>query len=240
MTSGSTVSAQNTACDHVKKGSQGNSSSKRTSSRSSTISTRRFASRGRVYRATTTEVRRKELASMVREALDTGDEDENEKLEELTSDFEQLTELLKEVLEKSTSQELMDTKAEFEPSAKLMKEVISQRRCQVKWEVFTVLLCQLSHEVDSAEEECEFACTLGQCALVCKHLLQMSQRIRIGSRLAHTRVAFDTLFLFLSSCHEVCCQGHHLSLSFHFFISLSLSISFSFVALFLSLLLLGL
>ena len=46
----------------------------------------------------------------VKEALDTGDEDEKEKLEELTAAFEQLTEWLEKVLGdklKSTSKKLM-------------------------------------------------------------------------------------------------------------------------------------
>ena len=44
-------------------------------------------------------------------------------------------------------------------SAKLMKEFLSQSRCQVNKEVFTVLLCQLSHEVGSVEGECTLVCS---------------------------------------------------------------------------------
>ena len=52
---------------------------------------------------------------MVKEALDTGDEDEKEKLEELTAEFEQLIGWLKGVFGgnvKSTSKELMDNVVE--------------------------------------------------------------------------------------------------------------------------------
>ena len=77
---------------------------------------------------------------------------------DFTTEFEHRTEWLKEVLGdklESTSKELMDTgDAEFESLAKMMEEVFRQSRCQVNWEVFTVLLCQLSHEVDLAEGEC--------------------------------------------------------------------------------------
>ena len=48
---------------------------------------------------------------MTKEAMDTGDEDEKEELEELTTEFEQLAEWLKGVLGdklKSTSKELID------------------------------------------------------------------------------------------------------------------------------------
>ena len=40
----------------------------------------------------------RKLSSRTKEVLDSGDEDEKEKIEELTTEFEQLTEWLKEVL----------------------------------------------------------------------------------------------------------------------------------------------
>ena len=50
-----------------------------------------------VPRATAKEIRRKELTWMIKEVLDIGDEDEQEPLEEPTTEFEQLTEWLKDV-----------------------------------------------------------------------------------------------------------------------------------------------
>ena len=104
---------------------------------------------GRVHRTTAKEVRRKEPASMVKEALDTGDADEKEKVEEPTAESEQLTERLKDVLGhklKSTSKELMDIDVGGQ-----VDEGSFWSRCQVKWEVFAVLPCQVSPEVDLAE-----------------------------------------------------------------------------------------
>ena len=68
--------------------------------------------RGRAHSAMAKEIRRKELTSMTKETLDIGDENEKEKLEELRTTFEQLTEWLKGILGdilKSTSKKLMDT-----------------------------------------------------------------------------------------------------------------------------------
>ena len=62
----------------------------------------------------------------------------------------------------------------------------------MKWEVFTVLLCQLSHEVGSAEGSVTLHghVTLAQYRPVYKHASQMHQLIRVGSRLPQNRVAF--------------------------------------------------
>ena len=117
----------------------------------------RFVPRGRAHRATAKEIRGNGLASMIKEALDTCDEQDG-KIRGLHNRIRTSHQWLKEVLGdklESTSKELMDIgDAEFESSAKLMEEVFRQSRCQVNWEVFTVLLCRLSHEVDSAEREC--------------------------------------------------------------------------------------
>ena len=90
----------------------------------------RFVPRGRAHSATAKEIRGNGLASMIKEALDTCDEQEMEKFVDFTTEFEHRTEWLKEVLGdklESTSKELMDIgDAEFESSAKLMEEVFRQ------------------------------------------------------------------------------------------------------------------
>ena len=86
--------------------------------------------RGRAHRATAKEIRGNGLASMIKEALDTGDEHEVDKLVDFTTEFEHRTEWLKEVLGdklESTSKELLDIDdVEFESSAKLMEKVFRQ------------------------------------------------------------------------------------------------------------------
>ena len=80
----------------------------------------------------------------IEEELNNGDEDEKKKVEETTAELERLTEWLEKVLGgklKSTSKELMPIGVDS----------------RVRTIVFTVLLCQLSHKIDSAEEECSLA-----------------------------------------------------------------------------------
>ena len=103
VTGGRTVTTQNTGGYHVKTSSHAFRSS---SNGSSTRHLRNIGIGGylhvvpcgRVHRAIAKDIRRKELTSMTKEALDTGGEDEMEKFEELTTEFEQLTGWLKEVL----------------------------------------------------------------------------------------------------------------------------------------------
>ena len=115
VTGGKTISTQSTASDHVKTSSR----AVRSSNGNSSSGTRRWRKMGLgdmlyTHRATAKETRRKELTSLIKEALDTGDEDEK-KVEAFTAEFEQPTEWLEVVLGdklKSTSKELMDIGAD--------------------------------------------------------------------------------------------------------------------------------
>ena len=119
-----TVSTQNTAGDHVKTSSRVIRSGSYGICSNSTRSLHNVGlgaiymgiqhvdgseSRGRVHWATAKKSSTERAG--VKEASDTGDEDEKEKVEELTADFGQLTHWFKDVFGdklKSTSKELMD------------------------------------------------------------------------------------------------------------------------------------
>ena len=141
VTGGRTVSAQNTAGDHVKKKitcSQKQRQRQR-QAQHTTIAQDEFGGdlrivpSGRVHRAVARETRRKELTSMTKEALDIGDEDGKKKVKEHTAAIDVQGESRVRTIGQVDEGSLGPT---FES------------------DVFTVLLCHLSHKVDSAEGRC--------------------------------------------------------------------------------------
>ena len=141
VTGGITVSAQNTAGDHVKKKitcSQTQRQRQRQAQHTTIVQNEfggdlRIVPSGRVHRAVARETRRKDLTSMTKEVLDIGDEDGKKKVKEHTAAIDVQGESRVRTIGQVDEGSLGPT---FES------------------DVFTVLLCLLSHKVDSAEGRC--------------------------------------------------------------------------------------
>ena len=104
--------------------------------------------------------------------------------------------------------ELMDTGEEGRVrTIGQVDEVVSQSKCQVKWEVFTVLPCQLSHEGDPAEGSVNLHVHFvpAQCLFFCSACHRCTNAFALAQGCHKTELHL-TLFVCLSVfiCVSVC------------------------------------